>query len=268
MPKQPDAPAAQRRAGVIVAEVLTMLRTAAVPGTSGLDLDRRAEEMMRSLGGVPAFKGYRGFPASICLSLNEQVVHGIPTDRKLADGDVASFDVGAQVDGYFADAAVTVGVGSVPAAAARLITATEDALGVALDEARDGRTTGDLGAAVEAFIKEQGFAVVRDCVGHGIGTRLHEDPSIPNFGKAGKGSRFSAGMVVAIEPMVVAGDPRLETAADHWTLATVDGTLAAHAEETVLITRDVPVRLTPATPRLSGQKAGARLKEATPGESR
>ncbi|MEX2209343.1 MAG: type I methionyl aminopeptidase [Patescibacteria group bacterium] len=263
-----DAPAAQRRAGEIVARTLGMLRNAAVPGVSGIELDRQAEALIRSHGGVPAFKGYRGFPASVCLSVNAQVVHGIPTDQPLADGDLASFDVGAQVDGYYADAALTVGVGNIPADAARLLAVTEEALGIALGEARDGRTTGDLGAAVDAYVKEQGFAVVRDCVGHGIGTKLHEEPSIPNFGKKGKGSRFSTGMVVAIEPMVVAGNPRLEIAADHWTLSTADGSLAAHAEETVVITDGAPIRLTPATLRLSGENPGARLRKATPGESR
>ncbi|MEX1113345.1 MAG: M24 family metallopeptidase, partial [Patescibacteria group bacterium] len=140
-----DAPAAQRRAGEIVARTLGMLRNAAVPGVSGIELDRQAEALIRSHGGVPAFKGYRGFPASVCLSVNAQVVHGIPTDQPLADGDLASFDVGAQVDGYYADAALTVGVGNIPADAARLLAVTEEALGIALGEARDGRTTGDLG---------------------------------------------------------------------------------------------------------------------------
>lgn len=263
------APAAQAKAGEIATAALAAVVDKVRPGVSGVELDRLAERVIRDRGGVPAFKGYRGFPATLCLSINEQVVHGIPGDRKLEDGDLASIDVGVKVDGYYVDTAVTVAVGDPSPEADRLRLATEAALAVALSEARAGRTTGDLGAAVEAYAKEQGFAVVRDCVGHGIGTGLHEDPAIPNYGKKGKGSRFSAGQTVAIEPMLVTGSPHLATADDHWTLSTEDGGLAAHAEETVLVTDGEPVRLAPVTDfaaspgTLSGEKAGARVTKAT-----
>ncbi|MEX2043499.1 MAG: type I methionyl aminopeptidase [Patescibacteria group bacterium] len=259
------APAAQAKAGDIATEVLRTVVGLAKPGISGAELDRAAERGIRERGGVPAFKGYRGYGATLCLSINEQVVHGIPGERTLEDGDLASFDLGVKLDGYYVDTAVTVSVGTPRPAAERLREAAAEALGVALRQARAGNTTGDLGATVEAYVKEQGFSVVRDCVGHGIGRHLHEEPSIPNFGKKGKGSRFSAGQVVAIEPMVVAGSPALALAEDHWTLSTEDSGLAAHAEETVLITDGDPVRLTPVTASLgalSGEKTGARVTKA------
>ena len=259
------APTAQLKAGAIAAEALRTVVDRLHPGVSGTELDRIAEQAIRDRGGVPAFKGYRGYGATLCLSINEQVVHGIPADRKLADGDLVSIDIGVKLDGYYVDTAVTMSVGKPRPEAERLRHATEQALRIALDQARAGNTTGDLGAAVEAHVKEQGFAVVRDCVGHGIGKDLHEDPSIPNFGKKGKGSRFSVGQVVAIEPMVVAGAAELELADDQWTLSTKDGSLAAHAEETVMITDDEPVRLTPVTDfdAWTGEKAGARVTKAT-----
>ncbi|HEY8109171.1 MAG TPA: type I methionyl aminopeptidase [Patescibacteria group bacterium] len=263
------APAAQVKAGEIATAALQAVADKVRPGVSGAELDRLAEQVIRDRGGVPAFKGYRGFPATICLSINEQVVHGIPGDRKLEDGDLASIDIGVKVDGYYVDTAVTVAVGDSSPEADRLRVAADTALAIALFQARDGHTIGDLGAAVETYAKEEGFAVVRDCVGHGIGTGLHEDPAIPNYGKKGKGSRFSAGQTVAIEPMLVAGSPHLAMAEDHWTLSTEDGSLAAHAEETVLITEEEPVRLTPVTDfaadpgTLSGEKAGARVIKAT-----
>lgn len=257
-----SAPAAQVKAGTIATEVLRMLARSAKPGVSGAELDRMAEDAIRERGAVPAFKGYRGYAATLCLSINEQVVHGIPGDRVLEDGDLASIDLGVKLDGYYVDTAVTISVGTPRPDAERLRQVTETALGLAFGQARAGNTTGDLGAAVDAYVREQGFAVVRDCVGHGIGTNLHEEPSIPNFGKKGKGGRFSAGQVVAIEPMVVAGKPALTMAEDRWTLSTEDGGLAAHAEETVLITDGEPVRLTPVTASLgalSGEKTGARV---------
>lgn len=263
------APAAQAKAGRIATEALRAVVGSAKPGVSGADLDRIAERAIRERGGVPAFKGYRGYGATLCLSINAQVVHGIPGERLLADGDLASFDLGVKLDGYYVDTAVTVGIGRPSPDAERLRKTTEEALGVALREARAGNRTGDLGAAVEAHVKKQGFSVVKDCVGHGIGKHLHEEPSIPNFGKKGKGARFSAGQVVAIEPMVVAGSPSLTLAEDRWTLSTEDGGLAAHAEETVLLTDGDPVRLTPVTDfgkgalsALSGEKTGARVTKA------
>ena len=264
------APDAQVKAGKIAAEVLRTVAESAKPGVSGAELDRAAEQAIRDRGAVPAFKGYRGYGATLCLSINEQVVHGIPGDRKLEDGDLVSLDLGVKLDGYYVDTAVTVSVGTPDPEAERLRQVTEAALGIALAQARSGKTTGDLGAAVEAYVAEQGFDVVRDCVGHGIGRELHEEPSVPNFVKKGKGSRFSAGQVVAIEPMVVAGSHRLKLAEDQWTLSTEDGGLAAHAEETVVITDGDPVRLTPVTNfgkgapgALSGEKTGARVTKAT-----
>ncbi|MDP4000143.1 MAG: type I methionyl aminopeptidase [bacterium] len=267
--KAPEAPAAQVKAGRIAVEALREVVGLVKPGVSGAELDRAAEQAIRDRGGVPAFKGYRGYGATLCLSINEQVVHGIPGERTLADGDLASLDLGVKLDGYYVDTAVTVSVGTSRPEAERLRQATEAALGIALRQARAGNTTGDLGAAVESYVTEQGFAVVRDCVGHGIGKGLHEDPSVPNYGKKGKGSRFSAGQVVAIEPMVVAGSPQLKLAEDQWTLSTEDDSLASHAEETVLITDGDPVRITPVTDSLgdpgtlSGEKADARVTKAT-----
>lgn len=253
---------AQVKSGKITAAVLNELRQLAVPGVTGQELDATAERRIRELGGVPAFLGHQGFPGSLCVSINDQVVHGVPTDRAFADGDLVSLDLGVKVDGYYTDAAITLGVGKLSPEARHLQDITEQSLEIALREARAGRTTGDLGAAVQAFIEAASLAVIRDCVGHGIGKKLHQEPSIPNFGRAGEGATFKAGMAVAIEPMVVIGDPALKLAEDKWTLSSADGSLAAHVEETVLITDGAPLRLTPLhrfDGGLSSQKADGRL---------
>lgn len=245
---------ALRESGRITSLTLDVLAKAAKPGVTTTTLNELGEKSIRDHGGVPAFAGYRGYPAAICTSVNEQVVHGIPGAYTLKEGDLLSIDLGVKVEGWHTDAAVTVGVGQIDAKAQKLLDITASALETALSEAASGRTTGDLGAAVEKLVSEAGFQVVRDCVGHGIGRNLHEEPSIPNFGRPGQGSRFKRDMVVAVEPMVVTGQPELSLADDHWTLSTKDQGLAAHFEETVIITDREPVRLTP-LPRLAKQEA-------------
>ncbi len=265
----PDLPSL-RAGGQLLVETLEHLVEAASPGVTTLELDRLAEGHIRSHGGVPAFLGHRGFPATICASVGEQVVHGLPSDYRLVEGDALSIDLGVKMNGWYTDSAVTVGIGKLEPELARLLTATQGALTVALGEATAGRRTGDLGAAVQRFVESAGFGVIRDCVGHGIGQQLHLEPSVPNFGKAGTGTSFKAGMVIAIEPMVTLGSPEITVADDKWTVLTRDRSAAAHFEETVLITDGEPERLTPLdtvlakvagtlSGRLPGVNSGARL---------
>jgi methionyl aminopeptidase len=224
-----------------VHEVLDEIRAAVAPGLTTLEIDRMAEAGLRRRGAVPAFLGYRGFPASICVSVNEEVVHGIPSARRaLQPGDVVGLDLGAVLEGWYGDAAITVPVGSVAPEALRLLEVTRAALGRGTAEARPGARVGDIGAAVQRCVEAAGFAVVRDFVGHGIGRALHEPPQIPNYGPPGRGSRLEAGMVLAIEPMVNAGSPEVCFLEDGWTAATADGSLSAHFEHTVAVTADGP----------------------------
>jgi methionyl aminopeptidase len=228
----------------VVHQVLGEIRALVAPGLTTGEIDRVAEEGLRRRGARPAFKGYHGYPACICVSVNDEVVHGIPSDRrKLRAGDVVSLDFGAVVDGWFGDAAITVPVGTVSAEAARLLATTEEALARAIAEARPGNRLGDLGFAVQRLVEERGFSVVRDFVGHGIGRELHEPPQIPNFGSPGTGIRIRPGMVLAIEPMVTAGRPEVDLKGDGWTAVTADGSLSAHFEHTVAVTEDGPVVL-------------------------
>jgi methionyl aminopeptidase len=231
-------------AGRLVAEVLGEVSRAALPGVSTRELDQLSEARTRERGAVPAFKGYLGYPASICVSVNEEVVHGIPGGRTLREGDIVGLDFGAALRGYFADAAVTVTVGRVAPAARRLVDATREALARAVAAAVAGGRLGDIGAAVQAYVEPLGFAVVREFVGHGIGRRLHEPPQIPNFGRRGTGARVCAGMVLAIEPMVNEGGPEVRILEDGWTAVTVDGRLSAHFEHTVAVTEEGPLLLT------------------------
>jgi len=234
-----------RAAGLVVHQVLEALTAAARPGVTTLELDRQAEALTRRRGAEPAFLGYHGFPASLCISVNEQVVHGIPSARKvLAEGDLVSLDYGVVLDGWYADSAVTVGVGRLDAPSARLLEVTRQALAQALAQARAGQRVGDLGAAAQAWIEAQGFQVVRDFVGHGVGRRLHEPPQIPNFGAPGTGPRLKAGMVLAIEPMVNAGVAAVDLLEDGWTAVTQDGLRSAHFEHTVAVTENGPDILT------------------------
>lgn len=233
-----------RRAGSLVGQVLERLREHVAPGVSTRELDAIAENMIRSRGGVPSFKGYRGYPASICASVNNEIIHGIPGDRMLVDGDIVSIDCGAMLGGYHGDAAMTFPVGPVSAEAEKLMTVTREALNAGIAMARLKMRLGDIGNAIQRHVEANGFSVVRDFVGHGIGRHMHEDPQIPNFGPAGMGMRLRTGMVLAIEPMVNAGVHEVVVMDDGWTACTRDGSLSAHFEHTVAITDDGPEVLT------------------------
>ena len=233
-----------RVASRIVAEVLQELIKAARPGISTLELDAIAERRIRDRGAIPAFKGYRGFPNTLCVSLNEQVVHGIPSKRRLKEGDIVSLDLGAIWDGYYGDAAVTVPVGRIAPATERLLTTAEASLGVGIQSARPGNYLSDISHAIQMCAESYGYNVVRAFVGHGIGTALHEEPQVPNFGPPGRGPRLKAGMVLAIEPMVNVGDAEVEILEDGWTVVTADGQLSAHFEHTIAITDNGPEILT------------------------
>ena len=233
-----------RRAGSLVGQVLERLREHVAPGVSTRELDAIAENMIRSRGGVPSFKGYRGYPASICASVNNEIIHGIPGDRMLVDGDIISIDCGAMLGGYHGDAAMTFPVGHVSAEAEKLMTVTREALNAGIAMARLKMRLGDIGNAIQRHVEANGFSVVRDFVGHGIGRHMHEDPQIPNFGPAGMGMRLRTGMVLAIEPMVNAGGHEVVVMDDGWTACTRDGSLSAHFEHTVAITDDGPEVLT------------------------
>ena len=225
-----------RRVNQVVARVLAELRRMAAPGVTTEDIDREAERQVRAAGAVPAFKGYHGYPATVCASVNEQVVHGIPSARPLIDGDILSIDMGAQLDGYFGDCAVTVPIGRVSPEAAMLLRVTEDALFKGIEVVKPGARVSDIGAAVQGHVEANGFSVVREFVGHGIGTSLHEEPQIANYGPGGRGPRLAEGMALAIEPMVNAGKAAVKVLADGWTAVTRDGSLSAHFEHTVVVT--------------------------------
>ena len=236
--------ALMRRAGSVVAEMHEVCERAAVPGATTADLDRVAREVLERRNARSNFLGYHGFPAVACVSPNEVIVHGIPGPRVLAAGDIVSIDCGAIIEGWHADAAITVPVGEVDAESQRLMDVTRAALESAIAATVAGSRLGDVGAAAERPVKAAGFGVVRDYVGHGIGTAMHEEPEVPNFGPAGRGMRLRAGLVLAIEPMVTAGRPTSRTLDDGWTVVTVDGSRAAHFEHTVAITDDGPEILT------------------------
>ena len=228
-----------RRAGRIVAGTIDRVVAAVRAGITTADLDRVAEECIRAEDAVPSFKGYRGFPASICASLNNEVVHGIPGPRTLQTGDLLSLDFGAIWQGYHADSALTVFVGEPPSAEAeKLVRVTEESLEAGISEIRPGKRLSDIGSAVQQVVEGAGFSVVREYVGHGIGRDLHEDPQIPNYGPPGRGPEMKPGLVVAIEPMVNLGDWRTSVLADRWTVVTADGSLSAHFEHTIAVTDD------------------------------
>lgn len=226
------------RVNALVASVLSELASMVEPGVTTADVDAVAEERLRKAGAEPAFKGYHGYPSTICASVNEQVVHGIPSGHALVEGDILSVDLGAKLDGYFGDSAVTVPVGPVSPEAARLLAVTEEALYEGIAAVRAGGRVSDIGAAVQKHVEAHGFSVVREFVGHGIGTKLHEDPQIPNYGTAGRGPRLAEGMVLAIEPMVNAGKAAVKVLGDGWTAVTKDGSLSAHFEHTVVVTAE------------------------------
>ena len=227
-----------RAANQLVARILDELRRLTVPGATTALLDAEAERMVREAGAEPAFKGYRGFPATICASRNHEVVHGIPSPTPLVEGDILSIDMGVKLDGFYGDSAVTVGVGAIAADARRLLEVTEASLYKGIDAVRPGARVTDIGQAVQQYVEGQGFTVVRDFVGHGIGTKLHEEPQIPNYGPGGRGPRLAEGMVLAIEPMVNLGKAPVRVLSDGWTAVTKDGQLSAHFEHTVAVTAD------------------------------
>ena len=233
------------RAGLIVWEVLNELRTMVEPGISTLELDKVAERRTAEHKARPAFKGYRGYPASLCASINQEVVHGIPSGaRKLREGDIISLDFGVELDGYFGDAAVTVPVGKVKPELETLLRVTRESLDHGIEQARVGNRLSDIGSAVQKWVERHGFSVVREFVGHGIGTKMHEEPNVLNYGEPGHGPRLQEGMVLALEPMVNMGDPGVRVLADEWTAVTTDGKPSAHFEHTVAITANGPRILT------------------------
>lgn len=242
--------AAMREAGRVVANILAALREAARPGVSTGDLDELAEEMIRKAGVKSAFKGYapggrRPYPGVVCTSINEEIVHGIPSKRrKLRAGDIVGLDFGVVRDGWYADSAITVEVGEVSEEAKRLVRVTREALEKGIAMARPGNRVYDIGAAVQAHVEAHGYSVVRDFVGHGVGRRLHEEPQVPNYGPAGQGIRLKPGMVLAIEPMVNVGTWQVEELDDDWTAVTADGKLSAHFEHTIAVTEGDPIVLT------------------------
>jgi methionyl aminopeptidase len=243
--KSPAQIAHMREAGRILADAFRVCRDLAKPGVSTLEIDREVESLIRDRKAKPAFKGYRGFPATICASINEEVVHGIPAARRrLREGDIIGLDLGAIVEGYYADAAVTLPVGEVTDEARRLLDVTRESLDLAIAQCWPGRRLGDVSAAVQQHVEAAGFGVVRAFVGHGIGRALHEDPQVPNFGEPGRGPLLRPGMVLALEPMVTMGHWEVRVLADRWTAVTADGSLAAHFEHTVAVTEQGPEVLT------------------------
>jgi methionyl aminopeptidase len=225
-----------RQAGKIVATVLAILSESVKPGLKTKELDVIAEREIKKLGGKPSFKGYRGYPANVCVSINDEIVHGIPGDRVIKEGDIVSLDLGAIYQGYQGDAARTVGVGAVSLQAQALMQATEGALNAGIQMAREQNRLGDISAAVQQYAESKGFSVVREYTGHGIGRQMHEDPLVPNFGMAGMGPLLKKGMALAIEPMLNVGDWRTKLSSNEWTVFTADGSLSAHFENTIIIT--------------------------------
>ncbi len=234
-----------RRSGHVVRQVLDEVSKLVAPGVSTMDLERVAEARIRDLGAKPAFKGYYEYPCVLCTSVNNEIVHGIPSERrKLKAGDIVSIDTGVLLDGYYGDAAVTLPVDGLTPELQKLLDVTRQSLLAGIEAARTGNTIGDVGSAVQKLVEANGFSVVRDFVGHGIGTKLHEEPQIPNFGTPGHGAKLREGMVLAIEPMVNMGKPGARVLEDKWTAVTEDGSFSAHFEHCVAVTKNGPVILT------------------------
>jgi methionyl aminopeptidase len=243
--KSPSELARMRRAGRIVAEVLAALQQRIKPGVNTAELDELAYQIITKHKAIPSLKGYRGFPASLCVSINEEVVHGIPSKKRyLKEGDIVSFDVGAIYQGYHGDAAVTVGVGEIAEAAKELLAVTAGALAVGIAQSRAGHHTGDISWAIQDYAESRGYSVVREYTGHGIGLQMHEDPQIPNYGQPKRGFLLKPGMTFALEPMVNEGDWHTRVLADNWTVVTKDGKLSAHFEHTIAVTEGEPEILT------------------------
>jgi methionyl aminopeptidase len=242
--KSPAEIERMRAANALVAQVLGELAAMVAPGVSTLDLDAAAEKSVRAAGAEPAFKGYRGYPATLCASVNDQVVHGIPNKRPLASGDIVSLDMGVKLNGFYGDSAVTVAVGQVGDEVKALLRVTEEALEKGIAQVRIGGRVSDIGHAIQKHVEANGFTVVREFVGHGIGAALHEEPQIANYGEPGRGPRLAEGMTLAIEPMVNMGKASVKVLADGWTAVTRDGSLSAHFEHTVAVTKDGPLIMT------------------------
>ena len=242
-----------RAANQLVAQVLEDLTAMVAPGVSTADLDEAAERKVRAAGAEPAFKGYRGYPATLCASVNQQVVHGIPNRTPLKAGDIVSLDMGVKLNGYYGDSAVTVAVGPVQDDVAKLLRVTQEALEKGIAQVKVGGRISDIGHAIQAHVEANGFSVVREFVGHGIGASLHEEPQIANYGEPGRGPRLAEGMTLAIEPMVNMGKPAVKVLADGWTAVTKDGSLSAHFEHTVAVTKGGPLVLTARQPVPAGR---------------
>ena len=242
--KSPSEIAKMRVASQLVAQVLDDLAAMVAPGVSTADLDAAAEAKVRAAGAEPAFKGYRGYPATLCASVNEQVIHGIPSKAPLKAGDIVSLDMGVKLNGYYGDSAVTVPVGAVGDDISRLLLVTQEALERGIAQVKVGGRISDIGHAIQKHVEAHGFSVVREFVGHGIGASLHEEPQIANYGEPGRGPRLAEGMTLAIEPMVNMGRPAVKVLSDGWTAVTKDGSLSAHFEHTVAVTKEGPLVLT------------------------
>jgi methionyl aminopeptidase len=242
--KSPAEIERMRAANALVAQVLGELAAMVVPGVSTLELDAAAEKSVRAAGAEPAFKGYRGYPATLCASVNDQVVHGIPNKRPLASGDIVSLDMGVKLNGFYGDSAVTVAVGHVSDEVKALLRVTQEALERGIAQVRIGARISDIGHAIQKHVEANGFTVVREFVGHGIGAALHEEPQIANYGEPGRGPRLAEGMTLAIEPMVNMGKPSVKVLADGWTAVTRDGSWSAHFEHTVAVTKNGPLVMT------------------------
>ena len=233
-----------RQSGHIVRQVLDHVRGLVAPGVTTMDLERAAEKKIKDLGAKPAFKGYYDYPCVLCTSVNSEIVHGIPSaKRKLREGDIVSIDFGMEVDGYYGDSAVTVAVGNISPELKKLLDVTRESLDRAIDKMRPGKRLGDVGHAVQSWVEQNGYSVVREFVGHGIGTRMHDEPNLPNYGEPGRGPRLQEGMVIAVEPMVNAGRPEVQMRGE-WVAETADGSASAHFEHTVAVTADGPWILT------------------------
>jgi methionyl aminopeptidase len=241
--KTPEEIEVMAQASRVVAEALEVVQQAVRPGITTDDLDRIAEDAIRSRGAIPAFKGYRSYPKTLCASVNEQVVHGIPSKRKLKEGDIIGLDLGAIVGGFYGDSAVTVAVGRIEDAIARLVRVTKEALDLGIEQAIVGKRLTDISHAVQRHVEAAGYSVVTEFVGHGIGRQLHEEPQVPNYGKPGQGPRLQPGMVLAIEPMVNMGGSAVRVLEDRWTAVTADGSLSAHFEHTIAIQPSGPARV-------------------------
>lgn len=233
-----------RRSGRLVRELLEEVHERVRPGVRTLDLERYVEKRLAQVGAQPAFKGYRGYPCCLCTSVNDEIIHAIPSERHLKEGDIVGLDMGVILDGYYGDSALTVPVGEIPEATRRLLRVTEEALELAIEKTKLGNRLGDISAAIQQHVEKNGYSVVREFVGHGIGRALHEEPQVPNYGQAGRGPSLKEGMVLAMETMVNAGGEGVRIKADHWTAVTADGELSAHFEHMVAVTRNGPDVLT------------------------